>query len=60
MDATRNKAMIHAKMDVGGGLISEVDTLIDFTEGISITSIPILDICQHDEIGAQFNLEDLF
>ena len=57
MDATRNKAMIHAKMDVGSGLIGEVDTLIDFTEGITITSVPILDICQNEEIGEAINLE---
>ena len=59
MDATRNKAMIHAKMDVGSGLIGEVDTLIDFTEGITITSVPILDICQNEEIGEAINLESL-
>lgn len=47
VDSTRNKVMIHATMDVGNGLNAHVDTLIDFTEGISFTSIPMLDICQH-------------
>ena len=51
--------MIHAKMDVGGGLIGEVDTLIDFTEGIKITSIPILDVCQHEELELSLNLDTL-
>jgi hypothetical protein len=47
VDSTRNKVMIHATMDVGNGLNANVDTLIDFTEGASFTTIPMLDICQH-------------
>ncbi len=47
VDSTRNKVMIHATMDVGNGLNANVDTLIDFTESASFTTIPMLDICQH-------------
>ena len=47
VDSTRNKVMIHATMDVNNGLNAHVDTLIDFTEGISFTSIPMLDVCQY-------------
>ena len=47
VDSIRNKVMIHATMDVGNGLNAQVDTLIDFTNGISFTSIPMLEVCQY-------------
>jgi hypothetical protein len=47
VDSTRNKVMIHATMDMGNGLNAQVDTLIDLTDGVSFTTIPMLDICQY-------------
>ena len=59
VDSSRNKVMIHATMDVGNGLNAQVDTLIDFTDGVSFTSIPMLDICQHQEIESTMNLQNI-
>ena len=37
----------------------KVDMLIDFTEGFSITSVPMLNICHHEDLKMTLNLKTL-
>lgn len=59
VDADRNKAMIHATMDMDP-MEANFDILVDFADGYILTSIPMLNQCQHDELNKTYQLHDLF
>ena len=60
LDATRNKALVHAKVAVP--LFGSIDAslLIDFTTGEALTHVPFLSLCQVDRAGQSLNLTDEF
>ena len=53
VDADRNKAMIHATMDMSP-VEARIDILVDFADGFILTSIPMLNQCQHDELNKTY------
>ncbi len=55
VDADRNKGMIHATMDMNPITeAAQVDILIDFLEGFSLTHVPMLNTCQTDEMKGTY------
>jgi len=60
VDSDRNKAMIHATLDMTPIEGANINMLIDFGEGYTITTIPMLNTCQFDELSKTYNLGDVF
>ena len=51
--------MIHATMDMDP-MEANFDILVDFADGYILTSIPMLNQCQHDELAKSYHLNDVF
>ncbi len=60
VDSDRNKAMIHATLDMSPIESAEMNMLIDFGEAYTITTIPMLNTCQFDALSKTYNLTDVF
>ena len=56
----RNKAMIHATMDVAPLGVTAAHIMLELGEGYALVQIPALSLCQYEEIGVSINLNETF